>query len=93
MYLILTKIGKRVLKNYEVDFIATQGSNKYYIQSAFNISNTDKLQQESNSLLNIQDSFKKIIVVRDNIQPRHDENGITTVGIYNFLLNENSLDF
>lgn len=88
----MIKNGKRVLKNYEVDFIASQGSNKYYIQSAFSISNTDKLKQENNSLLNIQDSFKKIIVVRENIQPRHDENGITTIGIYNFLLNENSLD-
>ena len=86
------KNGKRILKNYEVDFIATQGSNKYYIQSAFSISNFEKLQQENNSLINIQDSFKKIIVVKDNIKPRHDENGITTIGIYNFLLNQNSLE-
>ena len=86
------KNGKTVLKNYEVDFIATQGSKKYYIQSAFSITNTDKLKQENNSLVNIKDSFKKIIVVKDNIKPRRDDNGITTIGIYNFLLDENSLN-
>ncbi len=86
------KNGKTVLKNYEVDFIATQGSKKYYIQSAFSITNTDKLKQENNSLVNINDSFKKIIVVKDNIKPRRDDSGITTIGIYNFLLDENSLN-
>lgn len=86
------KNGKRTLKNYEVDFIATKGKYKYYIQSAFSISNVDKLRQETNSLININDSFKKIIVVRDNIKPRIDDNGITTIGIYNFLLDENSLN-
>ena len=86
------KLGKRILKNYEVDFIAYKGNNKYYIQSAFSIENTSKLEQETNSLNNIDDSFKKIVVVRNNIKPRKDENGITTIGIYNFLLEENSLD-
>ena len=86
------KKGKRILKKYEVDFIASKGSNKYYIQSAFSIDNIDKLKQETNSLNNIKDSFKKIIIVRNNIKPRKDENGITTIGIYNFLLEENSLD-
>ena len=84
--------GKRILKNYEVDFIASKGNNKYYIQSAFSIENISKLKQETNSLNNIRDSFKKIIIVRNNIKPRKDENGITTIGIYNFLLDENSLD-
>ena len=86
------KKGKKVLKNYEVDFIATKGNNKYYIQSAFSIDNTEKLKQENNSLLNINDSFKKIIIIRNNIKPRIDENGIITIGIYNFLLEENSLN-
>lgn len=86
------KNNKRFLKNYEVDFVVTQGSKKYYIQSAFSISNIEKLKQENNSLINIKDSFKKIIVVKDNIKPRRDENGITTIGIYNFLLDENSLN-
>ena len=86
------KKGERILKNYEVDFIASQGNNKYYIQSAFSIDSTEKLKQENNSLINISDSFKKIIVVRNNIKPRRDENGIVTMGIYNFLLDENSLN-
>ena len=86
------KKGKRILKNYEVDFIASKENNKYYIQSAFSIDNIEKLNQETNSLNNIKDSFKKIVIVRNNIKPRKDENGITTMGIYNFLLEENSLD-
>jgi len=86
------KTGKRILKNYEVDFLASKGNNKYYIQSAFSIDNTEKIKQETNSLNNISDSFKKIIVIRNNIKARKDENGITTIGIYNFLLDENSLD-
>ena len=85
-------LKQKVLKNYEVDFIATKGNNKYYIQSALSLDNIDKLKQETNSLNNIHDSFKKIIVVKDNIKPRRNEEGIMTIGIYNFLLDENSLD-
>ncbi len=84
--------GKTILKNYEVDFIATQGSKKYYIQSAFNINSEEKEKQEKNSLINIDDSFKKIIVVKENVMPRRDEYGITTIGIYNFLLDKASLE-
>lgn len=84
--------GKTILKNYEVDFIATQGSKKYYIQSAFNMNSEEKEKQEKNSLNNIDDSFKKIIVVKENIMTKRDDRGITTIGIYNFLLNENSLE-
>ncbi len=84
--------GERQLKSYEVDFVATQGSNKYYIQSAFSLSNPDKIRQENKSLVNIDDSFKKIIIVRDNIKPRRDDKGIVTMGIYNFLLYGNSLE-
>ncbi len=86
------KKGKKILKNYEVDFIASKGNDKYYIQSAFSIENIEKLEQETNSLRNINDNFKKIIVVKNNIKPRKDENGITTIGLYNFLLDENSLN-
>ena len=84
--------NKTTKKQYEVDFIATKGSEKYYIQSAFSISNIEKLQQEQNSLVNINDSFKKIIVVRDNIKVRRNDYGIVTMGICNFLLDENSLN-
>ncbi len=83
---------KTTKKQFEVDFIATKGSEKYYIQSAFSISNADKLQQEQNSLKNINDSFKKIIVVRDNIKVRRNDYGIVTMGVCNFLLDENSLN-
>lgn len=86
------KENKTTKKQFEVDFVATKGSEKYYIQSAFSISNTDKLQQEQNSLININDSFKKIIVVRDNIKVRRNDYGIVTMGICNFLLDENSLN-
>lgn len=82
------KRGKRQL---EVDFVATRGSEKYYIQSAFALPTADKLHQEQRSLLSISDSFRKIIVAGDNIKARRDENGIVTVGLRNFLLDENSL--
>ncbi len=83
--------NKTTKKQYEVDFVAAKGSEKFYIQSAFSISNGEKLQQEQNSLMNINDSFKKIIVVRDNIKVRRNDYGIATMGICNFLLDENSL--
>ncbi|MEA4889918.1 MAG: ATP-binding protein [Clostridiaceae bacterium] len=84
--------GKTTKKQYEVDFIASKGSQKYYIQSAFSMSSQEKTAQEQNSLLNINDSFKKIIIVRDNIRVRRNERGIMTIGIRNFLLDEKSLD-
>lgn len=76
----------------EVDFIANKGSKKYYIQSAFNIGDNEKRMQETRSLYNINDSFKKIVVVKDNIIPWNDEQGVFYIGIEQFLLQENSLD-
>lgn len=84
--------GKSTKKQLEVDFVATKGSKKYYIQSAFSMSNPEKIEQEHRSLKSINDSFKKIIVVRDNIKVRRNDYGIVTMGICNFLLDENSLD-
>ncbi|MBQ8907513.1 MAG: ATP-binding protein [Clostridia bacterium] len=84
--------GRSTKKQLEVDFVATKGSKKYYVQSAFSLSNPEKMQQEQRSLKSINDSFKKIIVVRDNIKVRRDDYGIVTVGICHFLLDENSLD-
>lgn len=84
--------GKSIKKQLEVDFVATKGSKKYYIQSAFSMSNPEKIEQEQRSLKSINDSFKKIIVVRDNIKVRRNDYGIVTMGICNFLLDENSLD-
>ncbi|MDE5819239.1 MAG: ATP-binding protein [Lachnospiraceae bacterium] len=83
--------GKRSRKQFEVDFVATRGSEKFYLQSAFSVSDNQKKAQEQRSLLCIPDSFKKIIVVSDNIRVRRDENGIMTIGLRNFLLDENSL--
>ena len=84
--------GKRSKRQLEVDFIATKGSQKYYIQSAFSMNSPEKIKQEERPLLYIGDSFKKIIVVRENIKTRRNEDGIMTIGIYNFLLEEDSLD-
>lgn len=86
-----TNAGKRRRKQLEVDFVATRGSEKFYLQSAFSMPVSQKREQEQRSLLSIPDSFKKIIVVADNIRVRRDENGIMTIGLRNFLLDENSL--
>lgn len=83
--------GKRGKKQLEVDFVATKGSEKHYIQSAFTLPTADKVDQEQRSLLRIPDSFRKIVIVGDNIKVRRDENGIITIGLRNFLLDENSL--
>lgn len=88
---IETTTGKRSRKQLEVDFVATRGSEKFYLQSAFSVPDSQKKAQEQRSLLCIPDSFKKIIVVSDNIRARRDENGIMTIGLRNFLLDENSL--
>lgn len=77
---------------YEVDFVCNQGSKKIYIQSTYEMLDTLKEKQERNSLLNINDSFKKIIILGDVSKPRMDDNGIITMGIFYFLLNENSLN-
>ena len=84
--------GDRERIQLEIDFIATLGSRKYYIQSAFSLPDEEKITQEKTPLLNVGDSFKKIIIVHDTLNIRRDDNGITTMNIYDFLLNENSLD-
>lgn len=86
------KDGKRQKKQLEVDFVATKGSEKYYIQSAFAMNNEEKIAQEQRPLVNIPDSFKKIIIVADNIKVRRNEEGITAMGLRNFLLDESSLN-
>ena len=84
--------GKKIRKQLEIDFVANKGSRRYYIQSAFMLPDEQKQQQEERPLLRVNDSFKKIIVVRDNILLRRDDNGIVTMGLRQFLLDENSLD-
>lgn len=79
-------------KQLEIDFVANKGSRRYYIQSAFMLTDEQKRLQEERPLLRVNDSFKKVIVVRDNIILRRDENGLVTMGLKQFLLDENSLD-
>lgn len=87
------KNNKTIRRQYEVDFVANQGSKRYYIQSAFALPDEAKVRQETASLTRIDDSFKKIIVVKDDIMPKRDENGIVTIGIMDFLLHPDSLDY
>ena len=83
--------GKKIRKQLEVDFVVNQGGKRFYIQSALSIADPKKKEQEIESLKRIPDSFSKIVVVRDYLKPWQDENGITYVGIEQFLLNENLL--
>lgn len=86
------KNDKFLRKQLEVDFVCNKGSKRYYIQSAFAISDQNKMKQESNSLLRINDSFKKIIIVKDTPAPWYTEEGILVMSIYDFLLNMDSLN-
>lgn len=79
-------------KQLEVDFIANLGSQRYYIQSAFYIPDKEKEAQEKAALLNVSDSFKKIVIVKDIINVQRDDHGIVTMSIYDFLLKDNSLE-
>jgi predicted AAA+ superfamily ATPase len=84
--------GKYVRKRLEVDFVANAGSRRYYVQSALNLDLEEKARQEKRPLKNIGDSFKKIIVVKDDIKLKRDENGFVIMGIQEFLLNPDSLN-
>ena len=88
----ITALKKRETYRLEVDFIANLGSKRYYIQSALSLPNEEKVKQEKASLLSIGDSFKKIILVKDVINVKRDEYGITTMSIFDFLLKDNSLE-
>ena len=71
---------------YEIDFVANKGSQRYYIQSAFEMSDAEKREQETKSLESVSDGFKKIIVVKDVVKPYYDEKGILTIGLFDFLM-------
>ena len=83
--------GKKIRKQLEVDFVVNKGGKRFYIQSALSITDPDKKEQEIESLKRIPASFSKMVVVRDYLKPWQDENGITYVGIEQFLLNEELL--
>ena len=80
-------------KQLEIDFVANKGNNKIYIQSALEMKTKEKVEQEQKSLLNVNDFFKKIIIVGDNIKRSRYENGIIIMSIYDFLLDQNSLEY
>ena len=84
--------GKSKRTQLEVDFVANRASQRYYIQSALYVGTTEKRLQETNSLNRIDDSFKKIVVVKDDIIPWHDEKGVLYVGIEQFLLDESAME-
>lgn len=87
---VRSKDGRR---QYEIDFIANKGNNKIYIQSALNIDIREKREQEEKSFMNVNDFFKKIIIVKDNIKRWRDDKGIVIMGITDFLLDEDSLNY
>ena len=84
--------GKQHRSSLEVDFVCNLGSRRYYIQSAYRMESDEKIRQERTSLLRVDDSFKKIIVIGEESPVTRDEAGITTISIYDFLLKENSLE-
>ncbi len=84
--------GKLLRKQLEVDFVCNKASKRYYVQSAFAIPDNDKMRQEQNSLLRIDDSFKKIIIMKDVPAFWYTEEGVLVMGVYEFLLNKDSLD-
>ena len=90
--IVRDKNGKQKRVSYEIDFVCNKGNQKYYIQSAYRMDSEDKIKQEENSLRNVDDSFKKIVIVGRPILVERDNNGITRISIYDFLLNENSLE-
>ena len=83
--------GKQEKKKLEIDFVANMGSRRYYIQSAFRILDHEKEVQEKASLNNVDDSFKKIVLVRDVVKTSRDEKGIVTMSVYDFMMDKNSL--
>lgn len=87
------KEGKRVHKQLEVDFVVNQGSQRYYIQVAYDMTTEEKQNQELNSLRNIPDSFKKIVIVNGMTKPWRNEEGFVIMGMKYFLLNVDSLEF
>lgn len=84
--------GKAIRKQLEVDFVCNLGSSRYYIQSTYSLPDEAKRMQEIRPFRKIDDSFKKIVVTKDIVQPHYDEYGILTVNIYDFLLDPQILE-
>ncbi len=86
------KTGKKIRKQREIDFVCNKGSKRYYIQSALALPDDAKKEQEQRSLLLIQDGFKKIIITKDAIAPLYNEDGVLVMGLFDFLLDEKSME-
>ena len=91
-YTMKDKNNKKMHKQLEVDFVCNKGSNRYYIQSAYAIPTKEKMEQEEKSLIKIDDFFKRIIIVENDIKLWRNEKGIVIMSLKQFLLDENSLD-
>lgn len=91
-YTTKDKNNKKMRKQLEVDFVCNKGSNRYYIQSAYSIPTKEKMEQEEQSLIKIDDFFKRIIIVENDIKFWRNEKGIVIMGLKQFLLDDNSLD-
>lgn len=89
---VLRENEKQVRKQFEIDFVCNQGSRRYYIQAAYRMENEAKVVQEETSLRNVDDSFKKIIIIGEHTPVIRNDAGITTISIYDFLLNPNALE-
>lgn len=85
--------NRRLERRLEIDFVANLGRKRYYIQSAYHLPDEEKVRQEKASLLSLDDSFKKIIIVKDIVKPMQDEKGILTISLFDFLLHPDSLEF
>lgn len=85
--------GTSIRKQLEIDFVCNQGSKRYYIQSAYAIPDQAKMEQEQRSLMLTGDFFKRMIITKDTPAPYYNESGVLIMNVYDFLLNENSLDF
>ena len=88
-----TAEGKSQRSQLEIDFVCNQGSKRYYVQSAYSLPTQEKIEQEEAPLRKTDDFFKRIIVTGDDIIVHRNEAGITTMSIYDFLLNKDSLDW
>lgn len=84
--------GKRKRSKLQVDFVVNNGPERVYIQSAFNMPTKDKEKQKRRSLINIADNFRKVIVVKDDIKRKIDDDGVVTIGLFDFLLDEQSIE-
>jgi predicted AAA+ superfamily ATPase len=84
--------GARHQRRLEIDFVARRGSDQVYVQSAYALPTPEKVEQEYRSLRKVRDSFRKFVVVGDDVRARRGDDGIVTIGIVDFLLDERSLE-